>query len=214
MKGLGVGLLIAAGVLLLVIGTAGTVFYVKVYRPIGGPIAAMGIAKTLEERQLQNRAEFLPPSSGELTEAQTADFAAVEERVQEILATRNAVLAQTQADLERANDANVLSAPTTLLAFGDVRGFYVDAKKAQVDAMNRANFSKEEFECVRKQLYRAAGLRLSQLDASEILAGVRDATVRVHRFEPGGPVPERNQRLARPLAPKLQAWGALGFFGL
>jgi hypothetical protein len=63
MKGLGVGLLIAAGVLLLVIGTAGTVFYIKVYRPIGGPIAAMGIAKTLEERQLQNRAEWTRPGA-------------------------------------------------------------------------------------------------------------------------------------------------------
>jgi hypothetical protein len=214
MKGLGIGLLIAAGVLLLVIGTAGTVFYLKIYRPVGAPIAALGIAKKVEDLRLQNRTEFLPPISGELTEAQTANFAAVEGRVQEQLATRNAVLAQTQADLERANEANVLSVPTTLLAFGDVQGFYVDAKKAQVDAMNRANFSKEEFEWVRKQLYHAAGLRLSQLDVSEILAGVRDATVQVHRFEQGGPVPERNQRLARPLASKLQAWGALAFFGL
>jgi hypothetical protein len=174
----------------------------------------MGIARKVEDLRLQNRTAFLPPASGELTEKQTADFAAVEGRVQEQLAARNAVLAQAQEDLERADDAHALSVPATLLAFGDVQGFYVDAKKAQVDAMNRANVSKAEFEWVRRQLYRAAGLRLSQLDVSEILAGVRDATVQVHRFEPDGPVPERNQFLARPLASKLQAWGALGFFGL
>jgi hypothetical protein len=38
--------------------------------------------------------------------------------------------------------------------------------------------------------------------------------VEVRQFKPGGPVPEANQRLARPLASKLQAWLALGFFGL
>jgi len=214
MKGLGVGLLIAAGVLLLVIGTAGTVFYVKVYRPIGGPIAAMGIAKTLEERRLQNRAEFLPPSSGELTGEQAANFAAVEEAVQTQLATGTGILTQKQADLERASTADALSVRTTLLAFGEIKDVYLNAKVAQIDAMNRAKFSKEEFEWVRKQLYSAAGLRLSQLDVSEVLGGVRDAMVEVRQFKPGGPVPEVNQRLARPLASKLQAWLALGFFGL
>ena len=41
-----------------------------------------------------------------------------------------------------------------------------------------------------------------------------NATVQVRRFEAGGRVPEHNQRLARPLASKLQTWLALGFFGL
>ena len=136
MKGLGVGLLIAAGVLLLVIGTAGTVFYVKVYRPIGGPIAAMGIAKTLEERQLQNRAEFLPPNSGELTREQAANFAAVEEAVQKQLATGTGILTQKQADLERASTADALSVRTTLLAFGEIKDVYLNAKVGQIDAMN------------------------------------------------------------------------------
>jgi hypothetical protein len=214
MKTLGVGLLVAAGVLLLVLGTVGTVFYVKVYRPIASPLTAMGGAKTLEERRLQNRAEFRPPVSGALTAEQTANFVAVEEEVQKQLATGIAVLARKHADLELANEANALSVQEALLAFGDMKTLYLNAKMAQIDAMNRVHVSKEEFEWVRKQLYHAAGLRLSQLDVSEVLAGVRGAVVDVRQFEPGGPVPGQNERLARPLAPLLRAWLALGFFGL
>ncbi|OFW03249.1 MAG: hypothetical protein A3H96_19300 [Acidobacteria bacterium RIFCSPLOWO2_02_FULL_67_36] len=214
MKRTGVALLIGAGVLLLVVGAAGTAFYVKVYRPLGSPLMAMAGGKTLEERRLQNRAEFLAPASGELTAEQTAKFAVVEEEVQKQLAAGIAVLARSQADLERARETHALSVQTALLAFGDIKGVYLNAKVAQIDAMNRANFSKEEFEWVRKQLYYAAGLRLSQVDVSEVLAGVPDATVVVRRFEARERVPEQNQRLALPLASKLQTWAALGFFGL
>ena len=41
MKKLTVVLLIVAGVLLLAVAVAGTIFYVKVYRPIGSPLMAM-----------------------------------------------------------------------------------------------------------------------------------------------------------------------------
>ena len=214
MTRLRVGLLIVAGVLLLVVGTAGTVFYVKIYRPIQSPLTALFGAKTLEDRRLQNRAEFLAASSGELTGAQVANFVAVEEAVQKQLASGTSFLRQKQADLERASTADALSVRTTLLAFGDIKGVYLNAKVAQIDAMNGANLSKDEFEWVRKQLYLAAGLHLSQLDVSELLAGVRDPTVTVRQFEPSGRVPEQNERLARPLASKLQSWVVLGFFGL
>jgi hypothetical protein len=107
----------------------------------------------------------------------------------------------------------VLSVGVTLLVFGDIRSVYMSAKMAQVDAMNRANFSKEEFEWVRKQLYAAAELSWSQVDVSDVIAGTHDPTVEVRQFSPGQPV-SANERLARPLAPKLQAWQALAFFGL
>ena len=123
-------------------------------------------------------------------------------------------LARNQATLERADESDALSVRTTLLAFQDIKGVYLNAKMTQIDAMNRTHFSKREFEWVRERLYDAAGLRWSQLDVSEILSGVRDATVVVRHVEPGGRAPEQNQRLASPLATKLQGWRALGFFGL
>jgi hypothetical protein len=214
MKKTGVALLIAGGVLLLALGGAGTVFYVKVYRPIGSPLMAMAGGKALEERRLQNRVEFLPPASGQLTAEQTTKFVGVEDEVLKQVASGIAVLTQGQRDLEQARDANALSVRTALRVFGDIKAVYLNAKVAQIDAMNRANFSKAEFEWVRRQLYRAAGLRLSQVDVSDVLAGVPDPTVVVRQFELTGSVPEQNQHLALPFASKLETWNALGFFGL
>jgi uncharacterized membrane protein len=214
MKKTGVALLIAGGVLLLALAGAGTVFYVRVYRPIGSPLMAMAGGKTLEERRLQNRAEFVPPASGQLTAEQTARFVGVEDEVLRRLAGGIADLTRGQRDLEQARNANALTVQTALRAFGDIKDVYLSAKVAQIDAMNRANFSKSEFEWVRRQLYCAAGLRLSQVDVSEVLAGVPDATVVVRQFELTGGVPEQNQHLALPLASRLQMWSPLGFFGL
>lgn len=214
MKKTGIALLIAGGVLLLALGVAGTIFYVRVYRPIGSPLMAMAGGKTLEERRLQNRAEFLPPASGQLTAEQTTRFVGVEDEVLRQLASRIAVLTRGQRDLEQAREANALSTRTALRVFGDIKAVYLNAKVAQIDAMNRANFSKAEFEWVRRQLYSAAGLRWSQVDVSEVLAGVPDATVVVRQFEPAGGGTEQNQHLALPIASSLQTWSALGFFGL
>ena len=214
MKRTGVVLLIVGAVILLVVGAAGAVFYVKVYRPIGSPLVAMAGGASLEKRRLQNVAEFLPPSSGELTADQAARFATVEEEVQHRLETKVSILVLNQADLEQADKARTLSVPIALKAFGQIKSVYLDAKMTQIDAMNRTNFSKKEFEWVRKQLYDAAGLQLSQVDVSEVVAGVPDAAVVVRTFDTTGHAAEQNQRLALPLAAKLKTWAALGFFGL
>jgi hypothetical protein len=214
MKKLGVVLVVAAGTLLLLLVVAGAIFYVRVYRPIGSPLMAMGAGRTLEERRLQNHKEFLPPPLGELTEVQVANFMTVEEAVEKEIATGAAILAKHQADLERASEANALSVRTALAVFGDIKPFYLNAKVAQIGAMNRAGFSKDEFEWVRKRLYGAAGIPFSQLDVSEVLDGVNDAVVVVRRFKPPEHSPEHNEGLALPLGSKLHGWGALAFFGL
>ena len=213
MTRLKIGLLITAGTLVLLLGGMGTMFYVKVYKPIGSPLMAMSGGKRLEEQRLQNRAEFVPSASG-LTKEQVDRFVTVEEDVQSRLATGAAVLARKHDELERASETGSLSVRATLLVFGEIKQIYLNAKIVQIDAMNRAHFSKAEFEWVRKHLYRAAGLRLTQLDVSEILAGDRDATVIVQRFTPDEAAGVGNESLARPLAPKLEAWLPLAFFGL
>jgi hypothetical protein len=134
--------------------------------------------------------------------------------VQHRLETRISLLALNQADLEQASETRTLSVKVALKAFGQIKRAYLDAKMTQIDAMNRANFSKKEFEWVRKRLYDAAGLRLSQVDVSEVVAGVPDAAVVIRTFDPTGHAAEHNQRLALPLAAKLETWAALGFFGL
>lgn len=214
MTKLRLALLIAAGALVLLIGAAGITFYITIWKPIASPLVALSGGKTLEDKRLQNRDGFVPPASGALTADQASRFVTVEEDVLRHVATGAALLAQQQAELERASDAGTLSVRVTLGAFGAIKQIYLDAKVVQIEAMNRARFSKAEFEWVRERLYRAAGLRLAQLDASEILASVPGATVTVRRFTPEAAGSGDNEHLARPLAQTLETWRALGFFGL
>ena len=52
------GLLIGAGIFFLLIGIAGTFFYLRVYRPIASPLMAMSTGRILEERRLENHDPF------------------------------------------------------------------------------------------------------------------------------------------------------------
>jgi hypothetical protein len=206
-------ILVACGVLLLLLGTGATAFYFRIYRPIASPLMAISGARTLEERRLENKG-FMPSGSG-LTDRQVEHFIDVEESVAKQLTTAGmTLLAQKQADLTRATGAHVVSTRETLAAFGAIKGPYLDAKMAQIDAMNRVHVSKEEFEWVRRQLYRAAALACSQLDVSEILAGERDAGVYVRSLDASVQASEHDERLAEPIAQKLRSWLPLAFFGL
>jgi hypothetical protein len=207
------GLLVAAGAFLLILGGIASAFYIRVYKPIGAPLAAMSIGRVLEEKQLTNHQPFIAPSSGELTADQVRRFVAVEEAVEHRLSNGRTTLDEQRAALEQGWDRGALPMQDVLAAFGQIRPWLIDAKSLQIDAMNRERFSKAEFEWVRDQLYLAAGVRLTRLDVSAILDGERNATAGV-RSSQGGPVPQGNVALAQPHAAKLEAWRALGFFGL
>jgi hypothetical protein len=206
-------LLIGAGTLALLVVIAGTFFYIRIYKPITSPLMAMSTARILEERRLVNHDPFSAPGSGELSADQVRRFVSVEQAVETQVAAGAAALAAQQAALERAHDDGQLTVRATFSAFGGIKPILMDAKMTQIDAMNREHFSKKEFEWVRNQLYRAASLRLTRIDVSDILDGVQDAAVRV-RTAPDGPAPESNRVLAQPLAAQLERWRAFGFFGL
>jgi len=206
-------LLIGAGTLALLVVIAGTFFYVRIYKPITAPLLAMSTARVLEERRLVNHDPFTAPGSGELSADQVRRFVSVEETVETRVGAGAAALAVQHAALERADADRRLTVRTTFTAFGEIKPILMDAKMTQIDAMNREHFSKKEFEWVRNQLYRAAGLRLTRIDVSDILDGVQDAAVRV-RTAPDGPAPDANRALAQPLAAQLEQWRAFGFFGL
>jgi hypothetical protein len=212
MTGLQKGLLIGAVSFILLIGACTAGFYFKVYKPYASPIMAMTIGKALEDAQLKTK-DFVKPGSGELTAEQVRRFVAVEEAVETSVAGGRTVLAEQQSVLERADAAGELTVMTTLPVFGAIKDILVSAKPPQIDAMNREHFSKREFEWVRDQLYRAADVRLTRIDTSDITSGVPEPGVKV-RTPPVQEIPAANQALARPIAAKLEAWRTLAFFGL
>lgn len=90
----------------------------------------------------------------------------------------------------------------------------LEAKRAQVEALNAVGFSKSEYEWVRNQLYAAAGVDLAQLDL-EGLASFNTAEDLVDISRPR-PVPsaQGNQPGDDRLTKNLRRWRPLAFFGL
>jgi hypothetical protein len=212
MTGLQKGLLIGAVSFILLVGACSAGFYFKVYKPIASPIMAMAISKTLEDKQLTTH-DFTKPGSGEVTPEQLQRFVAVEEAVEARVAGGATALAEQQHVLERAEEANELTLKTALGAFGAIKPVLMTAKPRQIEIMNREHFSKREFEWVRDQLYRAAAIRLTRVDVSDVLGGVPDPAVRVRTLA-AQEIPPANQALAHTIAGKLESWRAFAFFGL
>ena len=206
-------LLTAAIVIVVLLGGLVAAFYVMIYKPIGSPMMAMVGTHTLEARTLQNRGAFDPPASGALTPEQVTGFVSVEEAVAARIGASAPAFEQKRLDLEQASEGHVLSVRRALPAFADLKSPMMAAKVDQIDAMNRLNLSKPEFEWIRRELYRAADLEFTQLDVSDLLAGGPDP-LSVRRFPPDDPVRPENAGLAKPLAQKLAAWRAFAFFGL
>lgn len=214
MKKVTAGLLIVAGALIVLFAVASVVFYFRVYAPNASVITLSG-ATNLEDRRLREKT-FTEPMSDELTEAQVTKFAAVEKEVEARLGARFADFRAAYEQLVPSNDAEVRRVPArpALAAFEPVRLPFLTAKTAQIDALNQASLSKHEFEWVRQRIYRAAGLRLRQVDFSDVLGDLRSGELRVTDGGGQGPIPDRNVALGRPLVSDLQRWTPLAFWGL
>jgi hypothetical protein len=92
----------------------------------------------------------------------------------------------------------------------------IEAKRAQVEALNQASFSLEEYHWVRQQVYAAVGIVAAGFDVKDIKQLAEQAAGRGER-EPAasiGDVPERNKELVKPYEKKLQEWAPLAYFGL
>jgi hypothetical protein len=205
------GLLIGAVCVVLLIGACSTVFYFAVYQPFGAPMMAMATSHGMDQ-QLKTR-DFVKPGSGEVTAEQVRRFIAVEEAVETRIGEARASFVEQQGVLERADKAGTITLDSAMASFAGIRSALMNAKPLQIDVMNREHFSKKEFDWVREQLYRAAGIPLTRIDVSDLFEGVPEPSIRVRTLSLQE-APAANQALARPIAAKLEAWRAFAFFGL
>jgi hypothetical protein len=205
------GLLIGAVSFVLLMGACGAGFYFAIYKPYASPMMAMSISHALDQ-QLSEK-DFTKPGSGEVTTEQLRRFIAVEEAVETRIGDGRSALVEQQAVLERAGKAGDVVLDAALGAFGAVKPMLMDAKPRQIEIMTRERFSKREFEWVRDQLYRAAGINLTRVDVSDLFAGAPEPAIRVRALSPQE-VPAANQTLVGPIVARLEAWRAFAFFGL
>ena len=209
-------------VLLLVGGAVASYFIYHKVKSTVAEFASLGEIPAIE-RGVRNTEMFSPPVSGELTEAQVGRYITVQQQVRSMLGTRFEEFNRKYAELSRRMDKDqgtVLDAPSVIGAYRDLARTYVDAKKAQVEALNAASFSLSEYRWVRQQAYAAIGMPVMDFDVSKIIQDAMSGKSQTQQRMPtvGGAIepsgPEANKALVAPHKKVLEDNAALSFFGL
>jgi hypothetical protein len=225
MKKLLAGCLVV-GVLLGVAVAAGAYFLWRAARPVVDSALQMadGMSRLSDvvkfEDQLANTAAYEGPASGELTPAQVERFLRVQAHVKATLGARGDAFKEKYKELAttRPDGTEVPPSLSQLLSgLSDLSQIYVDARRAQVDALNAEKFSRAEFSWVRLRVYQAAGIEAARYDPRELEKMIRamatGAQVDVPEVElPDAPA--KNRELVKPYAAQIMEWLALASFGL
>jgi len=216
------GCLIVLVIALIGFGVAG--FYA--YRAMKPVIDNAGeyIARAKEMSQLgdrvANKAPYVPPKNGELTLVQVERFLAVQTRVRSELGARWDQIETKSAEIRRKTEENQrdLSLSEVTSVFSDLATIYVDARRAQVVALNTQRFSDAEYAWVRRRVWEAAGMHIGGgLDMSAIEDLARQGAQRANTKLPDMPMPEvpaNNIKLVKPHEAKLKEWIPMAVLGL
>jgi hypothetical protein len=219
MKKLAIGCGVIAVVLLIGAAVA-TYFVVNKVRSTVAEFASLGEIPDLE-RRVTNQAAYNPPDTGELTEAQVTRYVQVQRQVRSVLGARFDEFNTKYAELSermRRDEGTALDAPAVIGAYRDLARTYVDAKRAQVEALNGAGFSLDEYKWVRGQVYAAIGLPVVDFDIARVVESLKGGDTGEVTGRVGGAVgpsgPESNKALVEPHRKVLEDNAALSFFGL
>lgn len=215
MKKLAIGCGIVALVLVVVVGAGGFFLWNRYVRPMTGAITQLSQVADIE-KQVRNTSAFIAPATNELTEQMVSRFVKVQEAMQAKLGTRMADLKAKYDQIDRTikSERRQASFGEAMTALKDLSGLLIDAKRAQVDALNQAGFSVREYEWVRQQVYGAIGVVPAAFDVKDIQRVARSGGKAEPASEAIGEVPERNKQLVAPHEEKLKEWAPFAFFGL
>lgn len=194
--------------------------YYFVYRPAKSYVASfqqLGEVDEIESR-VTNRTVFAVPDNGELTGEQVERFMEVAGQIQERLGARAKQLKEKYDSIHEGaggDDARA-SIAAVMTSLKDLVEFFVEGKRAQVDALNALGFSLDEYKWVKERVFQAAGVVLTEIDLTALGSagegGMPDLDVR--RSTADEEVPEKNRALVEPYVEKIREYLPLGFFGL
>jgi hypothetical protein len=213
-------LAIGCGLVLVLTGVAATLVAYYVYRQVSSVVTQFAVlAETPDiERDVRNRATFVPPASDELSDGQIEKLVQVQTAVRRRLGERMAAFEAKYKALAEKDQATLADAPALLQAYSDLASTWVEAKRGQVEALNAAGLSLDEYRWIRDQAYRALGRPFMDLDIARI---VEDATRGVSpeaagqlrgALEPSGP--DANRTRIEKFKKLLEENLALASFGL
>jgi hypothetical protein len=173
----------------------------------------------LQEKQIVNKTPYTAPQNGELSEEQVDRFARVQQSVRSTLGHRFDEIEAKYKTLKAEADGT--EEPPVRELFGALRemaAVLMDARRAQVNALNQERFSSAEYSWVRSRVYQAAGVEAaSAIDFEKLAEAARRGTGIESIDVPKTPVvevPARNRALVKPYLKQMNAWLPLLFFGL
>ena len=190
----------------------GIAAYIFVWRPAQQVVQTVRQFQQVDDlnAQVRDRSDYLPPSDGLMTEGQLDRYIAVQRDM------RNE-LEQDYQDLRariEAIDAQQTPGPRQLLnAYRDIAELILEAKRAQVDALNQHDFSLSEYDWVRTQTVAALGYAsYASFDLQELVSAAQqgDDPVRPAQVE----VPEPNVELVNQHREELEELIGFAFVGL
>lgn len=213
-------LAIGCGIVVLVLGVAAAGVSYYVYRQVAPAFTQFAELAEIPniERSIRNQAPFTPPASEELTEAQIEKLVQVQADVRKRIGERMKEFEAKYKTLAEKSDANVTDAPALLRAYADLAKTWLDAKRSQVEALNTAELSLEEYKWIRHQAYRALGIPFANLDFAQIVEdakrGVSPESAGEWLGAMGPDGPEANRALIEKFKKQLEENLALASFGL
>lgn len=200
--------------LLLFLGLAGWAAYSFLIRPAQTLVNDFRQIIALDNN-VERKTAYTPPANEQLSPDQVQRFLRVQRSVKQQLGER---YQRVETRLNQLANQQVgqltLDYRTALDLFRDSGSLVLDAKGIQVQALNRQDFSPEEYAWVRSQVYAALGYGVPNLNPQEILRqiGAGDFNPRVNLVKPEAPA--ANIRLVKPFQSELVSYYPFTWFGL
>jgi len=170
--------------------------------------------KKLEEvseldEQIASDPEFTPPDDSELTAGQVERYMAVMESVRATTEGRLQAAGERYKNL--AGPQRDASPAQVAESLGELAEIVLEAKRAQVAAIEEQRFSRQEYSWVKRQMYYALGFGdMSKVDFSDLVEAARDGRIdemgELAQSSGERAVPEVNVALVKPHEEKLREW--------
>ena len=215
MKKLAIGCLVVVVVAGAAIAGIGYYGYLKVKSTVS-QLAELGQVSDIE-RGVRIKTAFAVPESRELTATQVDRLLQVQTRVRERLGANAAAIERHYKTLLDKKSNDITDLPALLSAYRDMAHALVDAKRAQVEALNDVGLSLDEYRWIRGEAYRALGVPLVDMDIAQIAERTRNGG------QPGtvtlggaftGTGPASNLKLVEKFRKALEDYMPLATFGL
>lgn len=200
-------------VLVLAVGVAAWWFVLRPLQQMAGVVEEVAAIQELDQR-VTNRSAFAAPEDGTLSEAQVERYVAVLTTVRTDLDRNLQTLQRRYEDLD-GRAPELMDIPRLAGAYLDLFRLLVQAKEAQVEALNAEGFSVAEYQWVRSQVVAAVGIPGVGYDIgsfAQAFADGRDPTAA--SAVPAPTVTPANRELVEPYADELDDVAFLVLLGL